>query len=113
MTITISLILILHNTYTDFRIAQVRVIFSLHDQSLEELFSNSNDVDLRESTSKHLAYVEWFTKFFAYSDRDSRMYKTSRSFDLNGNREFDIIPVEELCRSAHLIPYFDRIAPQD
>ncbi|KAL5484756.1 hypothetical protein ACEPAI_7398 [Sanghuangporus weigelae] len=86
-----------------FRVAQVQVIFSLNTRALVGVLE---DGALQEQVPSRLAYVEWFSKFSARPDNHFRMYKVSRSFTSDGRREFGIIPVADLQRSAHLIPYF-------
>lgn len=94
------------NLIQAFRVAQVRVIFSLNKSGLAGLLANEN---LQRLVPSRLAYVEWFTKFAAEPASNFRMYKVSRSFNLDGSREFGIVPVADLHRSAHLIPDFGQM----
>ena len=89
---------------TAFRVGQVRVIFSFTEQGRDELIKKNTH--LKERIPSRLAYVEWFTKFPCQPASNFRMYKVSRSFEPDGSRTCDIIPVSSIERSVHLIPNF-------
>ncbi|KAJ7821262.1 hypothetical protein B0H14DRAFT_2831726 [Mycena olivaceomarginata] len=73
-------------TGTDgYRIAQVRVVFTLPERLAKT----------------YLAYVEWFTSFKSQPERHHLMYKVSRVIK-NGDRLASIIPVTNIRRSIHL-----------
>jgi len=79
------------------RIGQIRVIFSIPESQIKTLFS------LDHVPPRHLAYVEWFSRFSAHPDPNLKMYKVSRSF-ANEERLASIIPVSLIQRSVHLFP---------
>ncbi|KAJ7716704.1 hypothetical protein B0H16DRAFT_1666901 [Mycena metata] len=78
-----------------YRMAQVRVIFTLQPRHLCSLFSHGIN------PLKHLAYVEWFSPFMD-PEPDHLMYKVNR-----------IIPVANIRWSVHLLPKFGPVAPAD
>ncbi|KAF7340672.1 hypothetical protein MSAN_02095200 [Mycena sanguinolenta] len=88
-----------------YRVAQVRVIFSLNARHLNTLFSRGI------VPPKHLAYVEWFSPF-TEPEPDHLMYKVSRSLK-DGDRLSSIIPVANIRRSVHLLPKFGPVAPAE
>ncbi|KAJ7789248.1 hypothetical protein B0H14DRAFT_2945102 [Mycena olivaceomarginata] len=92
-------------TGTDgYRIAQVRVVFTLPERLAKTVFP-PNIVP-----PKYLAYVEWFTSFKSQPERHHLMYKVSRVIK-NGDRLASIIPVTNIRRSIHLVPRFGPVAP--
>lgn len=50
------------------------------------------------------AYVEWFTELKHPHDIN-RMYEVKRSMESNGQCSAAVIPVTQIYRSCHLIPY--------
>ncbi|KIL55290.1 hypothetical protein M378DRAFT_49930, partial [Amanita muscaria Koide BX008] len=80
-----------------FRVAQVRVVFSLGSAAIKHLFGNC------ELPPQHLAYVEWFTPFRASPEPDSKLYKIERSCQGN-SRLASVIPVSHITQSIHLSP---------
>ncbi|KAJ7468883.1 hypothetical protein B0H11DRAFT_2159425 [Mycena galericulata] len=89
-----------------YRIAQVRVVFTLPTRLAKTIFP-TNVVP-----PKYLAYVEWFTSFKPQPERHHLMYKVSRVIK-NGDRLGSIIPVNNIRRSVHLLPKFGPIAPPE
>ncbi|KAG1907987.1 uncharacterized protein F5891DRAFT_1220716, partial [Suillus fuscotomentosus] len=89
-----------------YRVAQVRVIFSIPEKHHTSLFPSHILIP------KHLAYVEWFSPFTGTSERNHGMHKVSRSYE-NGEQLVSIISVKDIRRSVHLIPKFGRSAPRD
>ncbi|KAI0632388.1 hypothetical protein C8Q77DRAFT_1197709 [Trametes polyzona] len=96
------------NLPTDTRVVQVRVVFTLPDPSLDRLFPTLSP---EQRPPRHLAYVEWFSKFTANPDRHSKMYKVTRSVQ-NGQRVASIIPVRLIERSIHLTPKWPGEVPR-
>ncbi|KAG1739364.1 hypothetical protein EDD22DRAFT_787098 [Suillus occidentalis] len=90
----------------DFRVGQVRVMFTFPPKSIPLLFPPTVHLPT------HLAYVEWFTPFPPAPDRNSGLYKLSRSLR-GGETVASIVPVADIERSVHLIPRFGVIAPRE
>ncbi|KAJ7724958.1 hypothetical protein DFH07DRAFT_871823 [Mycena maculata] len=88
-----------------YRVAQIRVIFSLKPRHIRTLFSRG------VTPPEHLAYIEWFSPF-TEPEPDHLMYKVNRSLK-NGDRLASIIPVANIRRSVHLLPKFGPVAPAD
>ncbi|KAJ7133963.1 hypothetical protein C8R43DRAFT_1132985 [Mycena crocata] len=88
-----------------YRVAQVRVVFSLSERHIHTLFPRST------IPPKHLAYVEWFSPF-AQPEPDHLMYKVKRSLK-DGDRLVSIIPLANIRRSVHLLPKFGPVAPAE
>ncbi|KAM6495003.1 hypothetical protein JOM56_009626 [Amanita muscaria] len=80
-----------------YRVAQIRVVFTLGSVALKHLFGNCED------PPQHLAYVEWFTPFRASPEPDTMLYKIERSCQGNA-RLASIIPVSHIAQSIHLSP---------
>ncbi|EPQ52542.1 hypothetical protein GLOTRDRAFT_79649 [Gloeophyllum trabeum ATCC 11539] len=87
-----------------YRVAQVRVVFSIPPRAVATLF--------KRPPPGHLAYVEWFTAFSMTPDANSGMYKVSRSIQ-NGERLASVIPVCQIERSVHLFPKWGPVAPRE
>ncbi|KAJ7100980.1 hypothetical protein B0H15DRAFT_770315 [Mycena belliarum] len=87
-----------------YRIAQVRVVFSLPPRLANTILAPTVTVP------SHLAYVEWFSQFKPEPERYHSMYKVTRAVK-NGDRLASIIPVPNIRRSAHLLPKFGPVAP--
>ncbi|KAJ6605728.1 hypothetical protein B0H10DRAFT_2311298 [Mycena sp. CBHHK59/15] len=88
-----------------YRVAQVRVIFSLRPSDIQILFLPGIH------PPKYLAYVEWFTPF-TQPEPDHLMYKVTRHLE-DGDRLASIIPVTNIRRSVHLLPKFGPVAPPE
>ncbi|KAJ6549721.1 hypothetical protein B0H19DRAFT_1211389 [Mycena capillaripes] len=86
-----------------YRVAQIRVIFSLGPRHLRNLFLPGI------TPPKYLAYVEWFSPF-THPEPAHLMYKVNRSMK-DGERLVSIVPVGNICRSVHLLPKFGPVAP--
>lgn len=85
------------------RVGQVRMIFSLPEKSLRELFPSAVQVP------RHLVYIEWFSKFAASPDPRHQMYKVRR---LTGDaRIASIVPLTLVERSVHLFPKWGGAVP--
>ncbi|KAH7906731.1 Zn-finger domain-containing protein [Hygrophoropsis aurantiaca] len=81
------------------RVAQVRFIFTLPEH-------------LRQPrTPTRLAYIEWFTPFRS-RDPVNAMHSVSRSY-LNRSPRAEVIPIERIVCSCHLVPKFGTHASQE
>ncbi len=87
-----------------YRVAQLRVIFSIPEGARNVLFTPGTKI------SRHLAYVEWFSKFTANPEPDHWMYKLSRAMK-DSFRYATIIPIANIRRSVLLFPKFGPVAP--
>jgi hypothetical protein len=94
----------LGNTFSGYRIAQVRVVFQLPSQVIPDV--------LDTTPPEHLAYVEWFTNIPATPDPKHGMYRVSRLM-VDRQRSASVIPVNLIIRSIHLIPRFGTVIPQE
>jgi hypothetical protein len=90
----------------EFRVGQVRVMFTLPPKSIPLLFPPTVHLPT------HLAYVEWFTPFPPAPDHNSGLYKLSRSLH-GGDTMASIVSVADIERSVHLIPRFGVMAPRE
>ncbi|KAJ7060379.1 hypothetical protein C8F01DRAFT_988880 [Mycena amicta] len=93
-----------HVGVSGYQIAHVRLVFTLTERALSAAFPNNRP-------PKHLAYVEFFSKFPAHPDANHGMYKISRP--AAADIVTKIMPVDDLRRSIHLFPQFGRVAPRD
>ncbi|KAJ7736986.1 hypothetical protein DFH07DRAFT_753191 [Mycena maculata] len=89
-----------------YRVAQVRVVFSLKPQHIKGLFTPERP------PPKHLAYVEWFSPFTPQPEPHHLMYKIRRSMK-DGYCITSVIPLANIRRSVHLLPKFGPVAPPD
>ena len=90
-----------------YRVAQVRVVFTLPDRVKREF-----PPECQAALSQHLAYVEWFTNFPSKPELNHKLYKLKRSY-IHGDRLVSIIPVRNIARSVHLFPKFGRVAQRE
>jgi hypothetical protein len=84
------------------RVGQVRVIFSLPENKSVNLFPSG------QLPPRHLAYIEWFSRFQLHPDPHLKLYKVSRSITAYGERLASIVPVSLIQRSVHLFPKWGR-----
>ncbi|KAJ7896209.1 hypothetical protein B0H13DRAFT_2523416, partial [Mycena leptocephala] len=89
-----------------YRIAQVKVVFSLPPRLAKTIFPPAI------VPPKYLAYVEWFSSFKPQPEQYHLMYKVARTIK-NGDRLASIIPVSNIRCSIHLLPKFGPVAPPD
>ncbi|KAI0069916.1 hypothetical protein K474DRAFT_1609646 [Panus rudis PR-1116 ss-1] len=82
-----------------YRVAQVKVIFSIPKGALPLLFNQEHRPPL------YLAYVEWFTPFGEQPEEVHGLYKVSHAVR-DGKRLSAVIPLVNIHRSVHLIPQF-------
>ena len=90
-----------------YRVAQVRVVFSMSKKVLN-LLRLSNITVL-----EHLAYVEWFSNFSKEPEPNSLMYLVKRVVHQHGGPLVSVIPVSSIRCSVHLIPKFGPVAPRE
>ncbi|KAG1890520.1 uncharacterized protein F5891DRAFT_1117930 [Suillus fuscotomentosus] len=89
-----------------YRVAQVRVVFTLTSQATNLLFPAG---PLKPPA--HLAYVEWFTPF-QQPESHHGLYKICRLMR-HGERLASIIDVSDIRRSVHLFPNFGAVVPRE
>ncbi|THU83771.1 hypothetical protein K435DRAFT_688905 [Dendrothele bispora CBS 962.96] len=90
---------------SNLRVGRVRVIFSLPESKLDALFGS------QARPPKHLAYVEWYTKFSAYPEASSGLYRVKPEVNTDGSPVASIVPLEMIKRSVHLLPKWGGSAP--
>jgi hypothetical protein len=81
---------------TDFRVAQVRVVFKL---------PKLPDPRFKSLQSKHLAYIEWFSPFQALPEPHHGFYKVTRNPQVE-RRQGEVIEVSRILQSIQLFPCF-------
>ena len=96
---------------TGHRAARVKVIFSLNKNGYDSLFT------VLRPGPRYMAYVEWYTPFDPESkDPNHGMYKISKTRQ-KGTRikqpGSSIIPLENITRSAHLLPIYEEADSQN
>ena len=102
--LTYAIFLIL-KIITEYSVAQIRVIFTLHQEARRVLFGSTT------AAPEYLTYVQWFTPL-GDPKPDHGLYQVKRSLR-NGDRLASIVPLANIFRSAHLFPVFGRIVPDD
>ena len=90
------------NPMLGMRVGQVRAIFSLPETQSKNLFPSGL------LPPRHLAYIEWFSRFNLHPDPHLKMYKVSRSITADRERLASIVPVSLIQRSVHLFPKWGR-----
>ncbi|KAJ3918636.1 hypothetical protein F5877DRAFT_90546 [Lentinula edodes] len=95
------------HTIQDTRVARLRAVFSLPEDKLDTLFpANCHP-------PKHLAYVEWFSKFPRSHEPHSRLYRVKKEINGDGTVAASVIPVEMIIRSVHLLPKWGGTVPSE
>ena len=90
-----------------YRIAQLKVIFSIPRRETAQLFSPNH------SPPQYLAYVEWFTPFTRSPQVNHLLYRVKRALPPNGERLASVIPLHNIRRSIQLFPVFGSVAPRE
>lgn len=85
---------------SDYRVGQVRLIFSIPEITRELLFPDD------DTFPEHLAFIEWFTEFRPLPEKNHHMYRVKRDIDRNGETLVSILPTDRIRRSAALTPRF-------
>ncbi|KAJ3711002.1 hypothetical protein C8R42DRAFT_596503, partial [Lentinula raphanica] len=88
----------------DTRIARVRAVFSIPEDKLDTLFPPNCP------PPRHLAYVEWYTKFSTVPEQHSGLYRIKKQIT-TGTVATSIIPLENILRSVHLLPKWGGAVP--
>jgi hypothetical protein len=99
--------LVVINLYSGCRIGQVRLVFQIPSKVHHQVFP------LLDALPIHLAYVEWFSSLSAAPDPKHLMHRVSRSLQTDGSRCAEVIPVDSILCSVHLIPRFGPVTPRD
>ncbi|KAG1874431.1 hypothetical protein F4604DRAFT_1880886 [Suillus subluteus] len=89
-----------------YRVAQVRVVFTLTSKAMDLLFPAGP-----VKPPAHLAYVEWFTPF-QQPESHHGLYKIS-CLMRHGEHLASIIDVSDIRRSVHLFPNFGAVVPRE
>ena len=82
------------------RVGRVHTIFSIPDRFHSQVISNPQATTL----SPHLAYIEWFAPFRQNPEPHHNLFSVKRPPLLQ--RQYSIVPVNQIVRSVHLIPRF-------
>ncbi|KAJ7347927.1 hypothetical protein DFH08DRAFT_914410 [Mycena albidolilacea] len=91
-----------HTGIKGYCVGHVHAVFSLSEHVLNVVFTGVKP-------AKHLAYVEWFSKFPNAPDLNHKMYKISCPVECTTS----IIPVSNIRQSVHLFPQFGPVAPRE
>ena len=95
------------NIILGYRVAQLKVIFSIPKRAISQLFPANH------SPPQYLAYVEWFTPFSRSPQANHLLYRVKRALSPNGDRLASVIPLQCIRRSIQLFPSFGPIAPRE
>ena len=85
-------------------VAQLRVIFTIPDQYLADLFTS------RRPIPRYFAYVERFEPF---GEKKHGLYHVRRATDSSGDSIASIIAIGNIERSVHLYPNFGNASHPD
>ncbi|KAJ3738205.1 hypothetical protein EV360DRAFT_58335, partial [Lentinula raphanica] len=94
----------IEDIFKDTRIARVRAVFSIPEDKLDTLFPPNCP------PPRHLAYVEWYTKFSTVPEQHSGLYRIKKQITA-GTVATSIIPLENILRSVHLLPKWGGAVP--
>ncbi|KAI0819422.1 hypothetical protein BC628DRAFT_1423760 [Trametes gibbosa] len=86
----------LHGSLQGMRVGRVHIVFTLPDKVRDHLFRPGHH------PPRHLAYIEWFSKFLSSPDANLCMYKIKRL--MGEARLASVLPVTLIERSVHLLP---------
>lgn len=81
-------------------------MFSLPSDKLDTLFPPN------VPPPKHLAYVEWFTKFSRVPEISSGLYRVKKEIIADGMSATSIVSLDAITRSVHLYPKWGGTVPQ-
>ncbi|THU87904.1 hypothetical protein K435DRAFT_680843 [Dendrothele bispora CBS 962.96] len=94
------------NLLKQYRVGQVRLIFTLSEAVMAKLLA---DVPYSK-WPKHLAYIEWFTSFSGKVDRNHQLHKVSRVEFTDGGGLASVVDVSDIVGSVPLTPKFGKVA---
>jgi hypothetical protein len=101
MVCTITDISLIADNRVGYRVAQVRLIFTLRfDDPLHPLHE------------KPLAYVQWFSKPHGRTQKSINMYRVERLMD-GAQPKGDIVALSSISRYVQLVPHFGRNTRED
>ena len=90
-----------------YRIAQLKVIFSIPNRAKAQLFPANH------LSPQYLAYIEWFTPFTNSPQSNHLLYRIKRALSPNGKRLASIVPLQSIRWSIQLFPSFGPVAPRE
>ena len=100
------MILIYANRLLGYRVARLRVIFSIPSHIQARLFPP------HKPPPHYLAYVEWFSPFPRVPQSHHLLYRIKRSLLPDGRRLASVIPLQNVQRGIQLFPSFGPVASE-
>lgn len=88
-----------------YRVGRIRLIFKLPSKACQEHLPGI-------ATPGHLAYIEWFTAFLS-PNSTSGMYKIEKCCNDRNELLGEVIEVQNIRRSCHLLPVCGSTVPRD